>query len=183
GTKTQHKQGSANRENVTALVTICAEGTVLQPTIIFKHKNLQFACSPYGWTDSELTMKWMVDDFDAQTCNKAAGRVCTLFLNGNSLHYTLDLLTYVQEQNIIILGHPPHCTHAFQGLDVVFFAHMKEAWTEAIETFGLANDCGLDKSDFAAVFGAVKSAFQKTGIYSFNPSIITEAQMKPTLQT
>lgn len=39
GSKVQHKQGSANRENVTALVTICADGTALQPTIIFKGRN------------------------------------------------------------------------------------------------------------------------------------------------
>ena len=39
GTKTQHKQGNANRENVTALVTICADGTTLRPTIVFKGKN------------------------------------------------------------------------------------------------------------------------------------------------
>jgi hypothetical protein len=39
GTKVQHKQGGADRENVTALVTICADGTVLQPTIIFKGQN------------------------------------------------------------------------------------------------------------------------------------------------
>lgn len=39
GTKTQHKQGSANRENVTAIVTICADGTTLKPTIIFKGQN------------------------------------------------------------------------------------------------------------------------------------------------
>ncbi|KAJ6563093.1 hypothetical protein DFH09DRAFT_920423 [Mycena vulgaris] len=36
GTKTQHKSGSANRENVTVLVTICADETTLKPTIIFK---------------------------------------------------------------------------------------------------------------------------------------------------
>ena len=39
GTKTQHKQGSANRENVTAIVTICADGTTLHPTIIYKGQN------------------------------------------------------------------------------------------------------------------------------------------------
>lgn len=39
GTKTQHKVGTANRENVTALVTICADGTTLKPTVIFKGKN------------------------------------------------------------------------------------------------------------------------------------------------
>lgn len=36
GAKSQHKIGSANQENVTALVTICADGTALKPTIIFK---------------------------------------------------------------------------------------------------------------------------------------------------
>jgi hypothetical protein len=39
GVKTQHKQGGADRENVTALVTICADGTVLRPMIIYKGKN------------------------------------------------------------------------------------------------------------------------------------------------
>lgn len=39
GTKSQHKSGGANRENVTVLVTICADGTTLRPTIIFKGKN------------------------------------------------------------------------------------------------------------------------------------------------
>jgi hypothetical protein len=39
GTKTQHKQGGADRENVTALVTICADGSALRPTIIFKGQN------------------------------------------------------------------------------------------------------------------------------------------------
>lgn len=39
GTKTQHKQGGASRENVTALVTICADGSALQPMIIYKGKN------------------------------------------------------------------------------------------------------------------------------------------------
>ena len=38
GTKVQHNAGSANWENVTVLVTICVDGTALQPMIIFKGK-------------------------------------------------------------------------------------------------------------------------------------------------
>ena len=38
--KSQSKQGSADRENVTAIVTICADGTVLNPTVIFKGQNI-----------------------------------------------------------------------------------------------------------------------------------------------
>jgi hypothetical protein len=32
--KTQHSQGGASRKNVTAIVTICTDGTTLKPTII-----------------------------------------------------------------------------------------------------------------------------------------------------
>lgn len=41
GTKTQHKQGGANKENVTAVVTICADGTTVTPLIIYKGKKAQ----------------------------------------------------------------------------------------------------------------------------------------------
>lgn len=50
GTKTQHKQGGANRENVTALVTICADGTTVKPMVIFKGKNLMKA-----WFSNNVT--------------------------------------------------------------------------------------------------------------------------------
>ncbi|PPR02738.1 hypothetical protein CVT26_009449 [Gymnopilus dilepis] len=40
GTKTQHKQGGANRENVTAIITICADGTTVKPMIIYKGKKM-----------------------------------------------------------------------------------------------------------------------------------------------
>lgn len=40
GNKVQHKQGSANQENVTAILTICADSTHLLPLIIFKAAHL-----------------------------------------------------------------------------------------------------------------------------------------------
>ena len=42
GTKTQHKQGGADRENVTAIVTICMDGTSLCLTIIFKGQDFSW---------------------------------------------------------------------------------------------------------------------------------------------
>lgn len=41
GTKTQHKKGGANQENVTAVITICADGTTVWPFIIFKGKKIR----------------------------------------------------------------------------------------------------------------------------------------------
>jgi len=47
-------------------------------------------------------------------------------MDGHASHFSLELLEYAQANNIEILGYPPHCTHALQGLDVVCFAKMKD---------------------------------------------------------
>ena len=46
-------------------------------------------------------------------------------MDGHSLHYTPELLHYCKDNNIIVLGYPPHCTHVLQGLDVICFEKMK----------------------------------------------------------
>ena len=50
GTKTQHRQGGASHENVTAIVTICADGSTLHPTIIFKGHNFM-----RNWGDNNVS--------------------------------------------------------------------------------------------------------------------------------
>ena len=40
GKKSQFRHGGASRENVTALVTICADGTWIEPLVIFKAKYI-----------------------------------------------------------------------------------------------------------------------------------------------
>lgn len=71
------------------------------------------ACSQNGWTDASLARDWMEKVFDPDTLEKAAGRPRVLLLDGHSSHYSYDLLQYARSKNIIILGYPPHCTHAF----------------------------------------------------------------------
>jgi len=41
GSKIQHQQRSGNRENITVLPTICADGTTIPPTVIFKGEAFQ----------------------------------------------------------------------------------------------------------------------------------------------
>ncbi|KAF9439805.1 hypothetical protein P691DRAFT_689709, partial [Macrolepiota fuliginosa MF-IS2] len=96
GTKTQHKQGGANHENVTALATICADGSFLHPMLIYKGKNFMtkwsnnnVACaiichSPNGWTDGELAQNWIEQDFDPQTWEN-------VMLEANSLQATQEI--------------------------------------------------------------------------------------------
>lgn len=41
GERIQHQQRSGNRENITVIVTICADGTSLAPAVIFKGEHYQ----------------------------------------------------------------------------------------------------------------------------------------------
>lgn len=114
-------------------------------------------------------------------------------MDSHSSHYTPELLAFAKANNIIILGYPPHCTHALQGLDIVCFAVIKQAWKEEIDKFKSLHKSPVVKEHFAEVFGkaflkvftiqTVLSAFEKTGIYPFNPEVITTQQMKPSEAT
>ena len=95
----------------------------------------------------------MVKDFDAQTKEKAGECTRVVLIDGHSSHYTLELLKYARDNNIIILGYPPHCTHVLQGLDVVCFAKMKEEFRKEIHAFKDLHMTGVRKSNFAGVFG------------------------------
>lgn len=149
--------------------------------------------SPNGWTDGELAVKWITDDFDRLTKDKAGSHTRVLLLDGHSSHYTLGLLTFAKDHNIVLLRYPPHCTHALQGLDVVCFAKMKEAWKRAIMSFEARTQQSVKKKDFTEVFGqafleaftkeTVEAAFKATGIFPFNPNAITAQQMKPSETT
>lgn len=72
-----------NRELITVVDCICADGSVLPPLIIMKGKRPSYgwikdselekgwiAASPNGWTDNELGLKWLEEIFDASTREK-----------------------------------------------------------------------------------------------------------------
>lgn len=149
--------------------------------------------SENGWTDGEIAREWLEHTFDPATKEKAGGRTRVLLMDGHSSHYTYSLLEYAIANNIVILGYPPHCTHALQGLDVVCFAQMKEQWKKEIEAFEMLHKRGVEKGDFTGVFGTaylkaftpetVKAAFSATGVYPFNRTVISPTQMKPSLAT
>ncbi|KIJ37580.1 hypothetical protein M422DRAFT_211326 [Sphaerobolus stellatus SS14] len=174
------------------------------PVIIFKGQNTMSSwfsnnvadClithSKNGWTEQEIAEDW-IQKFDVETSQKAGGAPRALFLDGHNSHYSSKLLLYAKEHNIIILGYPPHCTHVLQGLDVVFFARMKEEFGRAVEKFEEEHNRGVRKADFASVFGSaflkaahvdlIKSAFSATGIIPFNPDVVALEKMKPSRAT
>ena len=56
GSKIQHQQRSGNRENITVLPTICADGTTIPPTVIFKGEAFQTKWLQENPLDARYTM-------------------------------------------------------------------------------------------------------------------------------
>ncbi|KLO06903.1 hypothetical protein SCHPADRAFT_837394, partial [Schizopora paradoxa] len=199
GAKVQHKQGHTDRENVTVIVTICANGTYLHPTIIFKganfiSTNMHSLChSPNGWIDSELALDWFRNDLLPHIRAKTEDEPCAVFVDSQVTHLTLELLELASSNGVEILAYPTRTTHALQGLDVVCFARMKEIYPEEVNKFTELHGRKVRKGDFAGVFGKaflrafteenILAAFRATGIHPFNPSVISESQMKPSEPT
>ena len=111
----------------------------------------------------------------------------------HSSHYTAEFIQYAQENNIIVLSYPPHCTYALQGLDIVCFTKMKDKWKKEITAHKETTLKLVGKPEFLGVFGCaynaafmhdtVKAAFKVTGVDPFNHDAILEDQMKPSIAT
>jgi hypothetical protein len=55
--------------------------------------------------------------------NKLAIRLC----DNCSIHRPDDLLRDFSEKGIVVITYPPHTSHIFQVLDVLFFGRLKSA--------------------------------------------------------
>ena len=202
GRKGQFNRADGKRENITTIETICADGTSLKPTIIFKGKHLmskwgvknpcdaRIGCSRKGYTNNELAVEYL-HDFHEQTKDKN-DLPRALFLDGHASHCSLTFIETAINYNIEILAYPSHSTQLLQGLDVACFGPMKLIWNEVKERME-REGCPVTKDNFAEVYAEVreraltastiKSAFRATGIEPFNPNILTEDQLAPSLDS
>jgi len=149
--------------------------------------------SQKGWTDGKIGAEW-IKIFDKQTKHKVKkGEYQLLIVDGHNSHYTIAFLMYARENLILVLCYPAHTTHIYQGLDVVIFAVLKHFLMEERDKWFHTWAQAMDKNNFLAIYSAahvcaltpenVKSAFKKTGVWPYNPSVITEEMLAPSKAT
>ncbi|KAL6351957.1 hypothetical protein LRP88_14769 [Fusarium phalaenopsidis] len=113
-----------NREWITVIQAINAEGQAIQPFIIgagqyhlanwYQDSNLPgdwaITTTQNGWTDNETGLEWL-KHFDRCTIKRSNSRYRLLVLDGHESHHSVDFKRYCEEKKIIRLCIPPYLSH------------------------------------------------------------------------
>ena len=140
-----------NREFITLIAAICADGSSLPPSLIYQGAsyNLQdtwldefdtttqrafFVCSKNGWSDDNLGLNWLQQVFDRTTKEKVSTRERRLLIvDGHNSHVNLPFIDYSDTNRILLAVFPPHSTHRLQPLDIGLFSPLATYYSQAID--------------------------------------------------
>ncbi|KAK6208664.1 putative transposase [Colletotrichum tabaci] len=170
-----------NREWVSVIQGVCADGWALPPYVIVKGKyhllswytNGQFPPqwrvhpSENGWTTNEIGLDWL-QHFEKCTKSRTKGVKRLLILDGHNSHKSTKFDDYCKEHSIIALCMPPHSSHELQPLDVGCFSPLKASYGKEIEKMMRMQITHITKDDF---FPAFKAAFS-TSMGKENPGLL-----------
>lgn len=149
--------------------------------------------SPKGWTDQELGSSWLEKVFDPHTAARnKTGRHRLLVLDGHNSHTTYRFCSYAARHNILVMCLPPHTTHRLQPCDVGVFGPLNSTWKAEVNEASrncepirkgnlLKHYAKAREKAFTAT--TIKHAFEKCGIWPYNPNVIEEAAFAPALNT
>src|SRR2546421_274516 len=159
-----------DREWVTVIQGVNAEGWAIPPFIIFKGKchldawylnaadagiprDWVIGMSENGWTTNELGLEW-IQHFEKHTKDRTSGAWRLLILDGHDSHISAEFDAFCQEQKIITLCMPAHSSHLLQPLDVGCFSPLKNAYGQQIEEFMRSYINHISKDEFLPAFKA-----------------------------
>jgi hypothetical protein len=112
----------SNREWITILACVCADGTALDSSIIYQGKgalrsgwlqdvepgNLHsfYATSPTGWANNKLGLAWLEQVFNRSTKSKARSSYRLLIVDGYSSHISKDFIYHCDANQILPMIFP-----------------------------------------------------------------------------
>lgn len=190
----RYVQQDGNREFISLLACVCADGTALPPALIYQGKSgdLQntwmedlkeedqayFTSAANGWSSNALGLAWL-HRFEQDTRHKGSRRRL-LIVDGHSSHVNWGFICFADEFRILVLVLPSHTTQRLQPLDVGMFSPLSTAYSKELNKY---TDAGLGwvtmtKRMFWPLFKNawresftvknIKKSFESTGICPFN---------------
>lgn len=182
---------------ITIIECICANGTAIDPLIIFTGKSIQqqwypdenhhrwaswkFWTSVNGWSSNEIGLKWLKELFIPNTKPTDPLQWRLLILDGHASHTSADFMGECFSNQIWLVFLPAHTSHVLQPLDMGVFSALKRFYRSCltdIATRSLIVSPG--KKEFLEAYVEaraikmneknIKSGFSAAGIYPKDPS-------------
>lgn len=203
-------QQDGNREFISCLACVCADGSALPPALIYQgaSNDLQstwiedldeadktyFASSENGWTCDALGLAWL-SLFHKHTKHKVGNRRRLLIVDGHSSHINMAFITTADSLRILLAILPAHTTHRLQPLDVGLFGPLAQEYTKRLDAYnhGGLGWVSMTKRMFWPLFRDawkasfteknIQKAFEKTGIWPLQPSKTINKIQKPPPST
>jgi 4-hydroxybenzoate polyprenyltransferase len=117
--------------------SVSADGRRLTPCVVFTGENLQgqwfpavfpdwkYTCSPTGWSNSDIFVRWFMGVFIPQTKPKDPNQWRLLVLDQHKSHITAELTKKAWLHKIWLSWLPSHSSHITQPLDIAIFGPLK----------------------------------------------------------
>lgn len=181
------------KDNLTVLLSVRADGVIAAPLVIFPYKRMPtniklkypkgcgwgLGQSDSGWMTSETFYEYITNVLHPWLKNNKVQMPVVLYLDGHSSHLSLPVIEFCKDVGIILIALLPNSTHTLQPLDVGLFKSLKQSWKECVRTWKMKNDSRkLDREDFATVLkiclekfnsqSLAENAFRKCGLHPFN---------------
>ena len=141
-------------------------------------KGARFNRSKSGWFDAPAFDDWF-RSIVLPWARRKEGRKVIIGDNLSS-HFSPDVITLCDEQNISFVCLVPNSTHLSQPLDVAFYGPLKRKWRKILKLWKVKNPCltSLPKDSFPSLLKELVdslntdnliSGFRACGIHPFNP--------------
>jgi len=212
GRKNPRVKQDGNREFITAIEAVAADGYVFPSFLIEKGKKHHigwyqnvnaedeeafFAVSPKGWTDDKLALWWLVNVYDPYSKQRlirnSKSEKRLLILDGHGSHISFDFIDFCEKNNIVVYCLPPHSTHLLQPLDVGLFGPLQHHYSKAVEDYFLTTDISINRATFFPLFKnarrlaynpeSIQNAFRACGIVPLCSKAVTDKLQAPKTMT
>jgi hypothetical protein len=190
--KSKWQANPGRQEWISIVECICADGTAIDPFIIFKGKNVSqhwisediipdtwsFSANSNGWTSNTLGLEWLSSVFEPKTRAKAEGKTRLLICDGHDSHINGFFISFCMANDTQLLILPPHTSHMLQPLDVAIFGPLKRALTTAMMPLHEARLERIQKAEWLEAYNKarencftsrnISSAWRGAGLIPFD---------------
>ncbi|XP_021709602.1 uncharacterized protein LOC110679408 [Aedes aegypti] len=185
----------SSKQNITVLMTFCADGSVVPPDVILALKRLSkeivqsfpadwgLGTSENGWMNTQNFILYVKKILYPYLIRRGVKFPVLFFVDGHKSHTALEAADACKRLGIILIALYPNATRILQPADVGAFKPLKTKWYQVVERWKMQNKSAaltltmfgplLQKAmDLAFTGSTVSNAFAACGLFPYNPDAV-----------